>query len=470
MTIRIKPSLITLTSEETIRFRMLSTDGGHKTIASLPLAGFLEEDAEAVDLPNAALQSVNRRLVVPDYWVGSRFDAFQARKKSVINAYIERKLKLEQPTLTEVGNFYNYAVIQDQEHHQQLYTCYLQEEIAYRLYRRLETLGISPRLITTPALMWQAKLGDMVAGFSGKGTGFIHLDETDCFLYFFFMGQFLFSRHIQIPDAGGDATEVYNLLNYEINQSFYLYSQKTKSAVDALFMLAPDPSAVDQLTELLGRDIHTLPALALHTGPSNEALTLPSCRAFTALDLSRHGEHGLSYRPLKNELAWRPVQWAGIAVGMLLAVLLTVESGFLHFWSASLDRQMVELKSTVAEPPELALQDISQALDEITQVLVRPSGSGSVMQALLAMPEGVSVSNISLDMSGPPTLTIDAVVDAKHPEAFKAMLRTFLNRLNQRFNLKNHPLREKDVRIQLDRSQGDGKAPVYQINVGFEVS
>ena len=142
--IRRKPSLISIATEETICFLMLSTDGSFKTLASLPLEDFLEGSAKAADLPKSALQSVNRLLVVPDYWMGSRFDEFQARKKSVITAFIERKLKLEQPALTEAGDFYNYAVVQDQDHRQQLYAFYLQEDIAYRLYRRLETLGISP--------------------------------------------------------------------------------------------------------------------------------------------------------------------------------------------------------------------------------------------------------------------------------------------------------------------------------------
>ena len=468
--IRRQPALITLASEETVCFLRLSTDGCFQTLASLPLADFLEGGEEAADLPKSVLQSVNRLLVVPDYWMGSRFDEFQARKTSVITAFIERKLKLEQPTLTQAGDFYHYAVVQDQDHRQQLYTFYLQEEIAYRLYRRLETLGISPLRMTTPAQVWQAKLGDRVEDFSRKGVGFIHLGEADCFLYFFFMGQFLFSRNIQIPDTGGDASQIYNLLNYEINQSFYLYSQKTKSAVDSLFMLAPDASAVDQLTELLGREVQGLPALQTAPGIPDEAAAFPSCREFTAPDLTRRGEHCLSYRPLKNELAWRPVQWAGIAVGLFLVVLLTVESGALFFWSRSVDRQMIELTSIAVEPPELALQDISQALDEITRELERPSGSGTLMRTLLAMPDGVSVRKISLDVSGTPVLKMEAVVDADNPDAFKATLSVFLNQLNQRFNLKPNALREKDVSIQLDRSQGDGRRPVYQINFGFELS
>jgi hypothetical protein len=468
--IRRQPSLITIAGEETVSFLMLSTDNRLERLACLPLEEFLEGSEKAADLPKPALQSVNRLLVVPDYWMGNRFDAFQARKKSVIAAFIERKLKLELPALTQAGDFYHYAVVQDQDHRQQLYTFYLQEDIAYRLYGRLETLGISPLRITTPAHVWQVKLGDRVDGFSRKGVGFIHLGESDCFLYFFFMGQFLFSRNIQIPDTGGDASQIYNLLNYEINQSFYLYSQKTKSAVDSLFMLAPDASAVDQLTELLGREVQGLPFLQTEPGIPGEATAFPACRVFTAPDLTQPGEHCLSYRPLKNELAWRPVQWAGIAVGLFLAVLLTVESGALYLWSRSVDRQMIELTSTAVEPPEMALQGLSRTLDEVTRELVRPSGGATVMRTLLAMPDGVSVRKIALDVSGPPTINIEALVDANNPDAFKTKLAVLLNRLNQRFNLKPDALREKDVRIQLDRSQGDGRTPVYRIDFGFEIS
>ena len=468
--IRRKPSLISIASEETISFLNLSRDGGLKTLARLPLEAFLEGSVQTGDLPKAALQSVNRLLVVPDYWVGNRFHEFQARKKTLIAAFIERKLKLEQPALTEAGDFYNYAVVQGQDHRQKLYAFYLQEEIAYRLYRRLEALGISPLRISTPALVWQTKLGDMADGFGEKGVGFIHLGEADCFLYFFFMGQFLFSRNIQLSDTGGDASEIYNLLNYEINQSFYLYSQKTKSSVEALFILAPDPAAADQLTDLLGREVQGLPHPPPESGMPDQAKDFPTCRDFTALDLSKRGRPFISYKPLRKELAWRPVQWAGIALGLFLAALLAFESGYLYLLAGSVEQRMIELKSTSVEPPELVLGDISLALDEITREIARPSGSGTIMRTLLAMPTGVSVRKISLDVSTTPYLKMDAVVDADDPDTFKAILKAFLNQLNQRFNLKTHPLREKDVSIHLDRSERDQRKPVYQINFGFEIS
>jgi len=463
-------SLISIASEESISFLMRRTDGSFKTLANLSLELFLEGTAEAGELPRAALQSTHQLLVVPDYWVGNRFHAFQASKKSVIAAFIERKLKVEQSSLPEVVDFYNYSIVQGPDHRQQLYAFYLQEAVAYRLYRRMEALGISPHQVTTPAQLWQTKLGDMADGFSDKGVGFIHLGETDCFLYFYFMGQFLFSRTIELPDTGDDASEIYNLLNYEINQSFYLYSQKTKSSVDALFMLAPDPAAAGQLTELLGREVQGLPHLLPQTGIPDEATAFPECRFFSGLDLTKRVEHFISYKPLRNELAWRPVQWAGIAVGFFLAVLLTVESGYLYLWSGSVAQQMRLLTSTAADPPDLALQEISSVLDEITREQARPSGSGTIMRTLLAMPEGVFVRKISLDVSRTPHLQLDAVVDADNPDAFKAILKVFLNRINDRFNLNTRPLREKDVSILLDRSEGNEKKPLYQINFGFEIS
>lgn len=463
-------SLISIASEETLSFLMRSTDGGLKTVARMPLEAFLAGDAEMGELPRAALQSIHQLLVVPDYWVGNDFHEFQARKKTVVAAFIERKLKLEQPVLTDAADFYNYAMVQGRDRPRQLYAFYLQEAVAYRLYRRMEQLGLSPLQITTPAMVWQARLSDLVDGFGEKGVGFIHLGETDCFLYFYFMGQFLFSRSIEIPDTGGDASQTYNLLNYEINQSFYLYSQKTKSSVDALLLMASDPEGTSQLADLLGRDVQGVPHSPPHTVIPVEPETVSPCRGFTAQDLTKRGRPFIAYKPLHTELSWRPVQWAGIAVGIFLTALLAVESGYLYLKSGEAGRQMRQLISTAAEPPEMVLQNLSTALNDVTLDLTRPSASTTIMRTLLAMPEGVLVKKISLDASGSPHLDMEAVVHVDHPDAFKATFTFFLDRLNQQFNMQDHPLREKDVTIHLDRGERGDSPPVYRINFGFEMS
>ena len=385
-----KPTLICIADEKQMAFLMTSKDGRLERHANLSLDDAGEWGGVADALPKGIRQAVNQLLVIPDYWIGNDFYEFRARKKSIVTAFIERKLRLDQPSLTEAVNFYEYAMVQDQDRRQMLYCAYLQDSVAYRLYRRLEGLGISPRRITTPALIWQSKLSRHIDGFDQRGIGFVHLTDGDCFLYFFHMGQFLFSRRIQLPETGGDPTEIYNLLNYEINQSFYLYSQKTKRSVDTLFMLAQDPGATQQLSELLGRDVQGMP-LPAEAGPADASGGMASCQGFTHTDLIDHRHPAISYKPLHAEMTWRPVQWAGIAIGIFLIVLLVAEAGFLHLRQRSGQQRFAVLTATPTQNPEQVLGELTQILDEITGELGRPSGSGVMMRTLLAMPAAVSL-------------------------------------------------------------------------------
>lgn len=460
-----KKKLVTIAGEETLSFVMCQDKGAATILASLPLADFLEGTDAAAGLPKAVLQSVNTLLVIPDYWVGNRFDEFPSRKKSVVCAFIERKLRADHPGLTDGGDFYDYAVFTGQDRRLQLYTIYLQEAIAYQLYRRLEALDLSPPHMATPALLWQTRLADLTPDFARNGVGLIHRLGAECWLYFFFMGQFLFSRNIQLQDDG----QIENLLNYEINQSFYLYSQKTKRSVDHLYMLTPEPDERSRLSDLLGRQVNALP------DPSSPPVFLadetlpPSCQAFAINDLNRPNTLGIAYKPLKKELYWRPVQWAGIAVGVMLIALLIVETGYLRSWSAVADRQLAGLIAADTRSPELVLGEISQAVEEIARTLQRPTGSTAALQTLLAAPDAVSVNRIGLDASETPHLNVSARVHADDPDQLRVVLKAFLDRLNERFDLMAGKLLEKDVDISLERGEDDRMPPQYLINLGFEL-
>jgi hypothetical protein len=91
------------------------------------------------------------------------------------------------------------------------------------------------------------------------------------------------------------------------------------------------------------------------------------------------------------------------------------------------------------------------------------------MRTLLAMPAGVAVNKLVLDVSATSRLNVEAVITADSPDAFKQILKTFLSQLNQRFSLKNHSLRERDVTIQLDRGNGNEKKPVYMIDFEMKI-
>lgn len=467
--VRRQKHLVTLAGDDTVSFMTVHNGGPAKAPVNLPLDSFLEGAEEPSALPRTVLQSANRLLVVPDHWMGSTFHDFQSRKKSVVCAFIERKLRAEQPGLSDCGNFYDYAFVSGQDRQPQLYTIFLQEAVAYRLYRRLEQLDLSPTRITTPALLWQARLKDLDSGFGQSGVGLIHRLDAECYLYFFFMGQFLFSRTIKLQESGQAKGETDALLNYEINQSFYLFSQKTKSAVDHLYLLTPEPGERSRLTDLLGREVKQLPGMSPQPVLVEDGSIPPSFRVFSVQDLFRTDTLAISYKPLKKELFWQPVQWAGIAVGLIVAVLLTVETLYLNSWSAVVDRQMAEPVSTDAQPPGSVLQEISMAVEAVGQALQRPSGSDAALKAFLAAPDSLSVTHVSMDVSETPRLTISAVIKAGDPDRVKAVMKRFLDRMNARFDLKSGSLQEKDVTIGLDRKEEKEMTPVYQINFGFEL-
>jgi hypothetical protein len=454
---------ITFADDQTIQFARISSNEHLEPLGCTSLS----PDEDCGPLPENVRQSVNRLLVVPDYWLGNRVDALQAKKKSVIASFIERKLKQDPTSPPDAPDFYSYAAVESHDHARELYVTYLHEPIAYRVYRQLESLGCPPRRITSPALLWQGHLNHAIPGFGEKGIGFIHLCEKECYLYLYFKGQYIFSRNIQFPENEVDASQIYNQLNFEINQSSYLYAQKTKNSVDEFYVLTSDSDAAGHLTELLGREVKEISGSSI-SGTGGRGNWIPiSCQSFSKADLQRRELISITHRPLKKELYWRPVQWAGVAVGSVLVVLLAVEAFYLHTWSNATERQISVLKAATPEPPEVVLQETSFAIEEIRQVLQRPSGSGTVLKSFLSEINAVSIQNLSLNLSSEAELSISANILAGDPAQFKYCMQTFLHRLNDRFQLTEKPLKENDVKILLNRGRNPGQAPVYQIHLTF---
>ncbi len=459
--------MVTFADDQNVGFYLIFRNGNAELLASNSIASFGRDGHGKKDLPVKVLQSVNHLLVVPDYWLGNRTDAFQAHKQSLVAAFIERKLKQDPTVPAEAQDFYDTLMIEGNDNNRELYTYYLQETVAYQLYHQLDALGIAPRRITTPALLWTTRLGESIEGFKEKRAGLIHLDQTGCFLYFFFNGRFIFSRTIELPDAGNEHEQVYNRLNYEINQSFYLYSQKTKNPVEDLFLVDQDqdqdPDTKNRLTEVMGRRIDALPGLSLSSGIGNAQYIPPSCSLFSTKDLMRTDRNAISHKPLKKELYWRPVQWAAIAVGLLLVVLLTAESIYLRSLSVDTKKQMAVMNS--ADPSGLIIEEATQELEIVRRSLKRPSGSESVLQTFLALPDAVSIEKLSMDLTSTSQMSITAIAHARNPDELKKILRSLLDRLNESFHSQTRPLEEKDVQIILDRSRALKEVPVYRVKL-----
>ena len=461
-----KKQVVSFADDQSVHFANFADNAHPQSMGGFVLSSGEDGDPLTGPIP----QTVNKLLIIPDYWVGSRVDTLQARKNSVIASFVERKLRQDQSAFPEVSDFYCCTAVQSHDHSKTLYTYFLQEANAYRVHQQLTSLGCQPRGITSPALLWQARLGDLIQGFGEKGIGFLHLCDGDCFLYLYFRGQYIFSRNIQLTEGGEDSSQTYAQLQYEINQSSYLYAQKTKSSPDEFFVLASDTKAAGTLTDLMGREVKEI-SQPLTPGSKGDLGWLPnSCKSFRLSDFERKELTTITHKPLQKELYWHPVQWTGIAVGLVLILLLALEAFYLQTWSTTTRRQISDLNAVAPEPPEMVLQETAMAIEEIQQILQRPSGSSAVLQAFLSENNSVHITKLSLTFTPIAQLSVFANVQANDPKQFKTRMRVFLKQLNERFRLSARPLKENDVKIAMDRSQRVEDAPVYQIQLTFELS
>ena len=457
-----KTKLITFIEAEYLFFADFNEDGELNVIHRMCWKDFL--GPEISELPSGIKAKKNHLLIIPDYWMGNVVYDFQSRKKPLVESFIERKLKEECPGIEDVDNFYGFSFFQTSDNHSKIHVFYLQDPTAFELYNRFSTLGLSPIRIASPAFMWQHRLAACQEDFSKGGKGLIHLGESDCYLYFFFMGQFLFSRRISLP--GNDEPEKLNQLQYEIHQSFYLFSQKTKSAVDTLFVLSEENAAL-----LSGKLDKPLTVLSPETGsrmlpPAPFEGELEIFRPFDSNAFSPDEKfESISYKPLKNELAWRPIQNTGMAVGVILLILLVAETLVLKtFFSTSLWGMAVANTHTWQDPKQV-IRNYSEAIDKVTENTIRPSLSHMIADFCTTLPDAAFLKTASFQ-TDTPKIIIEAEIEAAGPEQFREILGKFLKDLNRRFEMEN-PLTRKDIRILPEPSNGRSEKMRY--GVKFEV-
>ena len=335
---------------------------------------FLEDDFSLSSVPAAVRGRKNRLLVAPDYWVGQTDLTLQSKKRSIVAPFVERKLTSEHPELPDIGLFFDYTFSEEPSEQGGIYAFFLQEPLSYQLYQRLATYDMAPMDITIPAYVWGKKLQRLHPELADSGGGLIQKLSSASYLYFYHKGQFLFSRSIQFSDSAGGATDALDALTYEINQSFYLFSQKEKAELEHIFIHSSRREDAAELSESLGREVHSLD-IGDGAAGSNQAMTemLGPCGVFTASDLSPASKYlAVAQRDHARDREWRPVQVAGVIVGILLFLLLGGEHFFLLKWS----KQNPGLKNAgimAGQSSREIIQQYNEALDLILQETRRPS-------------------------------------------------------------------------------------------------
>ncbi len=402
---------------------------------TVPLDLFLDDGFAASSIPAAVRGRKNRLLVAPDYWIGQTSLTLQSQKQSIVAPFVARKLASEHPELPDIGLFFNYAFSKEPSERGDIYTFFLQDPLSYQLYQKLAIFDIAPVDITIPAYVWGKKLEKLHPEVIDSGSGLIQKLSSACHLYFYHKGQFLFSRSIQFSDSTGGDTDALDALTYEINQSFYLFSQKEKAELAHIFIHSSRREDAADLAESLGREVHFL-ELGDGGDMSVQAMTenLGPCGVFTSDDLLPASSYmTVSQRDHAREREWHPVQMAGVIVGILLFLLLGGAHLFLLKWS----KEAPGLETTgvmASQSSSEIIQQYNEALDVILQETRRPSSWKTMVDLAGCLPVNVRIKEMLLLVAENPNLDLTCVVRAENMAEFKSTLSTLLENIGKTFS------------------------------------
>ncbi len=463
-------TIITVVNNEEIYFIVFDQNSKWKILHSLSLDQFLNGDTDSGLIPEDIKNKDHALMVVSDYWLGNASHIFQAKKRALADAFVERKLQAEHSDLSDIIYFFDYVYDKSAEGEQALYTYFLEEPRSFQLYNRLAESNLAPQKITTPAFLWEQKLKKIAPGFHEQGKSLIHLLPSECFLYFFSRGRYLFSRSITVPDYQDSTSEIFSLLTYEINQSIYLFSQKARSEIDQFYLVSSNKENARELSEILGKEVKELSAQDKGPQTSPEiAQAIGPAMYFNAGDLSSSREFlSISHRQLKMELEWKPVQIMGIAVGLLLILLLGAESVFLWKWSQPGPAAMTQAETIAEAEPRQIIQQYNEALDLLLADTAHPSPKEVITKIAKSLPHNVHIKEMFIDVESNPGVDLHGVIKASGPNQFSDSLSIFIDRLNKLIQ-GPRPVNIQDIDFKLDERKLEQEYQDYVITFRFDL-
>jgi hypothetical protein len=412
-----------------------------RCLLRLPLEEVLNNDAVAERISRVIKGKYRSLCIVPDHWFGNESYPFQSRKVSLIEPFLEHKLTSAYPEITELKHFFSYRHTSMIDEGDGITAYFLQDHQGYKLFKALSELNVTPRQITTLAFLWMEKLSQITSDFYHDGTLLIHIDKKECSLYFYFNGNYLFSRNVILPQA----TDWMESLTFEISQSLYMFSQKTKSELNRFYGLSDSSYDVHSLKQALGHDVIDIgPLLTASDRSEDDEL---SCLN-GVFDLSLRGTFlNVSHRQIRRELEWEPVQWTGIIIGVLLLLLLVGEHLILgRMFQAEADITQ-DLYQKVHSSNRITLADDESRVDQVLQMIDQPQAYDAVYHLLVSLPDDVRLKKMDLTLETPSQVTLTAFVSAMDTDRLKDLLTQLTNQIRRHFkSAQNFSVNDIDVR------------------------
>ncbi len=414
---------------------------------TVSLDAFLADDFEPASIPAKARNRQNRLLLVPDYWVGQTNLSLPSKKRPIVEPFIERNLIAEHPDLPDIGLFHSYAFTASQSEEGNIFVFFLQEPASYALYQKLDAMGIAPFDITIPAFIWGKKLEKKHPKTAEAGVGLVQPLPNASYLYFYHREQFLFSRSIRSMGTPEEDPEILNALTYEINQSVYLFSQKKKADLENIFIDSPNEKDADELAESLGRTVQVFDVGASSQEVAPETVdTLGPSSIFAANDLAPSRKFlVIAHKDHAKAREWRPVQIAGVIIGLLLFVILGAEHYFLLKW-ASRESDLGYSTVMKGKSRQEVIQQYNQSLDLILAEIRQRSASKTLIDLARALPEDVRIKEMNLRVEQNPGIELTCVIRAESMADFRALLSTLLANMADTF-VGSQRLETRDIKL-----------------------
>jgi hypothetical protein len=424
----------------------LSTDSADqgRCLWRLPLETVMEGPIGTPPFPETIKGNNKFLCLVPDHWFGTESYPFKSNKPNLIEPFLIRKLSAGHPNQHAIGQFFNYKKAPANDGSDNLHVYYLNEAKAYRLNSALRKANLAPLGFTTPAFLWEEILNKASRDFGQAGSLLVHMDYHECRLCFYFNGSYQFSRNVVLP---GDAEKI-GAITYEINQSLYLFSQKTKSELKQIYLLASDPTSGEALGEALGRDLIDCATLI----PANQRdLVIPEVPFLSGLlpkgQFARAASvFSVIHRRVRRQREWKPVQLTGIAVGLLLVLLLLGEAFILDAKQGTAEDERRQLQHQMRASAGMVLADYAQALEQVMQRIDRPSCGDVALLTMASLPVNARLKELDLALTPTPVIKVTALVDAQDTDQLRATLAQLITNLKTNFT-RMQPLSISDIDV-----------------------
>jgi len=160
----------------------------------------------------------------------------------------------------------------------------------------------------------------------------------------------------------------------------------------------------------------------------------------------------LCHRVLKKELEWKPVQFAGIAVGLILFFLLGLETVVLHKWSQQIRLPLTIGGNSLTAEESHKIQQYNEALDAILNELERRSPQEVLRKIAQSLPPNVRIQEMVVETEDNPGVDLKGVIRADDPEHFKACLSTLIANINVNFQGRRR-MTVSDIDFEVNQNQ-----------------